>query len=338
MTHRTLWALIGLVLLFAGGLTGVLVDFGALKDTLACRGRYGLPEQLREPARPRGEPADFAEAVALNNQAVQLEWSDRSQVEEARELYRRAASMGLAVAEFNLANSYIQPGATREDYIEAASIHSRAADQGHPLAMMSLAQLLYRQDFGDLNRQLAAARSKNDQDASDRIFLLKRVDERLAISLMRKAAERGLPNAQYELAAMLRTLNREEEREAWLRRAAKQGHPYAQLEVSGYYAERKDYRTAARWLGKAAEAGVPQAQYSLATYYLKGLGVARDRAEAAYWFGRAAEKEPYVYPPDPRACLMPYLHSRRPSFTAPAVLNLRDRAAAELVKLRSETP
>ena len=148
----------------------------------------------------------------------------------------------------------------------------------------------------------------------------------------------GLPNAQYELAAMLRTLNREEEREAWLSRAAKQGHPYAQLELSGYHAERKDYRTASRWLGKAADAGVPQAQYSMAMYYLKGLGVARDRGEAAYWLARAAEKEPYVYPPDPRPCLMPYLHSRRPSFTVPEAPNLRDRAAAELAKLRSETP
>ena len=193
MTHRTLWALLGLVLLIAGGLTGVLVDFGALKDALACRGRYGLPEQLREPARPPGEPTDFAEAVTLNNQAVQLEWADRSRVGEARALYRRAASMGLAVAEFNLANSYIQPGASREDYVEAARIHWRAADQGHPLAMISLAQLLYRQDFGDLNTQLASAPNKNDHDASDRIHLLKRVEESLAVSLMREAAERGLP-------------------------------------------------------------------------------------------------------------------------------------------------
>ena len=47
--------------------------------------------------------------------------------------------MGLAVAEFNLADSYIQPGASRGDYVEAARIHWRAADQGHPLAMISLA-------------------------------------------------------------------------------------------------------------------------------------------------------------------------------------------------------
>ena len=54
--------------------------------------------------------------------------------------------------------------------------------------------------------------------------------------------------------------------------------------------ERGDYATAYReWL-PLAEQGDAEAQFKLGVMYMNGHGVQQDYAEAATWFGRAAEQ------------------------------------------------
>jgi hypothetical protein len=50
----------------------------------------------------------------------------------------------------------------------------------------------------------------------------------------------------------------------------------------------RDYAQAADWYRKAAEQNHALAQFNLGTMYANGQGVARDDAQSAVWFGRAA--------------------------------------------------
>ena len=50
----------------------------------------------------------------------------------------------------------------------------------------------------------------------------------------------------------------------------------------------RDYAEAAKWYRKAAEQGHADAQYFLGSLYYNGQGVAQDEAEAERWFRKAA--------------------------------------------------
>lgn len=79
----------------------------------------------------------------------------------------------------------------------------------------------------------------------------------------RKAAEKGVADAQFVLGAM-----------------------YA----NGQGVER-DYNEAAAWYRKAADQGYAKAQYNLGRMYISGQGVPYDYLQAVKWFNRAAEQD-----------------------------------------------
>jgi len=82
------------------------------------------------------------------------------------------------------------------------------------------------------------------------------------IEVLRKRAERGLPDAQTQLG---------------LAYDSGEGVP-------------KDPAIAAEWYRKAAEQGYAEAQHNLAVSYYHGEGVPKDFARAAEWFRKAAEQ------------------------------------------------
>jgi hypothetical protein len=79
----------------------------------------------------------------------------------------------------------------------------------------------------------------------------------------------------------------------WYRRAAEQGLPSAQFNVGYGYAYgigvEKDEAEAARWFERAATAGHGMAQESLGLAYLVGRGVEKDETRALMWLELAAE-------------------------------------------------
>ena len=87
------------------------------------------------------------------------------------------------------------------------------------------------------------------------------VDLPRAVVLYQAAAEKGLANAQNNLAIAY---------------YAGQGVPV-------------DYALAAKWAQKAADGGSPDSPYVLAVLYRDGQGVARDPAKSAEWMQKAAE-------------------------------------------------
>ncbi len=86
----------------------------------------------------------------------------------------------------------------------------------------------------------------------------------------------------------------ESEAVKWIRRAADQGDAEAQFELGGMYSigagVPQDYAETARWYGRAAEQGYVDAQFLLWMVHHEGRGVPRDPVEAARWLRMAAEQ------------------------------------------------
>jgi localization factor PodJL len=76
-----------------------------------------------------------------------------------------------------------------------------------------------------------------------------------------------------------------------LRQAAANGDAQAQFVVATHYMNgenvTRDFAQAAFWYGKAAEAGLAPAQYRVATLYERGKGVAKDAKAALGWYEKA---------------------------------------------------
>ena len=114
----------------------------------------------------------------------------------------------------------------------------------------------------------------------------------------RGAAERGDPEAQYNLAVLYeqgRGYPHDPAQAAeWYRKAAEQGFTQAQYNLGSLYADgqgvEQDLAQAADWYRKAAEQGLKEAQHDLAVLYDLGEGVGQDKAEAARLFQLAAEQ------------------------------------------------
>ena len=113
-----------------------------------------------------------------------------------------------------------------------------------------------------------------------------------ATILLRRAAEQGVPAAQYRFAKLLETgegveLDLEAARR-WTERAANAGHRRAMhnLAVMYYYGSGapRDFETAARWFQEAALLGLGDSQFNLALLFESGQGVPMSLADAYAWY------------------------------------------------------
>ena len=131
-------------------------------------------------------------------------------------------------------------------------------------------------------------------------------NSKVATKWLRKAAEQGNSDAQYEYGKSLAVLfddrlRKTEEREGvdWLRKASNDGYAEAQYYL-GYYLlwyhdTREDISDSIsvegiRWLRQAAEQDHVKAQELLAYSYWAGDGVEANDTEAAKWYRAAAEQ------------------------------------------------
>lgn len=131
---------------------------------------------------------------------------------------------------------------------------------------------------------------------ADAVSLLEAKD-RAGIAPLRKAANLGLPKAQFVLAKMYEMgeggLKKDPtEARRWYERAAQGGDASAMHNV-GLFASRgqggpQNWTTAANWFRKAAEAGLVDSQFNMGRLYEKGTGVAQNPAEAYRWYLIAA--------------------------------------------------
>lgn len=130
---------------------------------------------------------------------------------------------------------------------------------------------------------------------ADAVRRLKAKDPQ-GVPQLKKAAEAGLPAAQFHLARLYESGEgvRKDETEArrWTEQAARGGDPKAMHNLALFYFEgaggQKDTAAAAQWFRRAAEKGVTDSQYNLGRLYEEGYGVAKNPSEAYRWYQLAA--------------------------------------------------
>jgi|CXWL01.1.fsa_nt_gi localization factor PodJL len=118
------------------------------------------------------------------------------------------------------------------------------------------------------------------------------------VTLLRRAADRGMAMAQYRLAKLYErgegvgadlALARQ-----WTERAAGAGNRRAMHDLGVYFARGEgaplDEAAAFRWFRQAAELGVADSQYNLGVLYQQGRGVGASASEAMFWFLVAARQ------------------------------------------------
>lgn len=125
-------------------------------------------------------------------------------------------------------------------------------------------------------------------------------------SVLRRLAENGNPDAQFELGIRFlggEGVEKDEKKAAeWLQKSADQHNLPAMNALGTLYEEGvgvgKDEKRAFEWYEKAARYGFALAQQNLAECYENGKGVAKNADEAMKWLERAAHQD---FPPSQAA-------------------------------------
>ena len=114
------------------------------------------------------------------------------------------------------------------------------------------------------------------------------------ISSIKKLAEKGDSQAQFELASEYHKNQKFKLAFKWLLEASNSGHSKAQLNLSSLYFNGegipKDVDEAVKWLTKSGEQGIKQAQVHLNLLYHRGTEVPQNYEKAAYWAEKAAKQ------------------------------------------------
>jgi len=127
-----------------------------------------------KPKAEGGDPEAMTNIGVLYNLGLGVKRDDQ----EAAAWYGKAAQLGFALAQFDLANLYYDGQGVDRDRKQAARWYTAAAKGGHPKAQLYLAQMY-----------------ENGEGVDE--------DQAAALTWYQKAADQGLPEAQYTLGKKL---------------------------------------------------------------------------------------------------------------------------------------
>lgn len=227
--------------------------------------------------------------------------------------FRKAAEMGLAAAQFNVGFFYENGHGVSQNCQEAVKWYKMAAEKGYEESYVNLGNIYYFGREGvNINKSEALkwylkfvnnpkSRIESMAYTSAQNNLGAIYDEQgnyaEALKWFRKAAEQGLPHAQYNLGLMYDQgkgiVKDPSEAIKWFTKAAIQGHDGAQYNLGCAYRDgegiKQNFVESNKWYLKAAEQGYAEAQTSIGFSYLEGRGgFARDSQKALEWFQKAA--------------------------------------------------
>ncbi|MDJ1158261.1 tetratricopeptide repeat protein [Chelatococcus sp. SYSU_G07232] len=225
---------------------------------------------LREATARLGGNPDDAVAMTLLGELYAQGLGVAQDPGKAADWYRLAHAKGNADATFALAMLTLQGRGATKDEKAGLALLEEAAGKGHPLASYNLAVVLI-------------GRGKPE-------------DMKRAATLVTRAAEMEVADAQYALAVLMREgrgVNKDPvEAAIWMSRAAGNGHIAAQVEYAimlfNGEGTTRDETAAARLFASAAARGNAIAQNRLARILAAGRGLPRNLVEAASWHILAA--------------------------------------------------
>ena len=178
--------------------------------------------------------------------------------------WKAAADSGHAEAQFDLGVLYAQGLGVRRDLTEAAFWYRRSAEQGNAEAEFALGQMYSRgwgvpRDEADAIRWLQMANSvESDGPPTD----------------WANVEGYGMPRDDQQAAY-------------WYQKAAEKGHPEAEFNLARLYAGghgvKKDEEQAARWVSASATQGFTPAMSNLGSRFATGNGVAQNTKRAYFW-------------------------------------------------------
>lgn len=229
----------------------------------------------------KGVRQDFKEAVNWYRKAAEQGYSNaqsnlgsmyyegkgvKKDVAEAASWYRKSAEGGWIIGQLNLANLYVAGEGVPKDYVSAYMWHSLAASSGDATGKQMLdaiAGKMKSEEIGEAKRRVQEWSKSHaaSRDLGGGVYVTEKKaskDDEQAAQQLKRAAERGDPDAQSRLAEV-------------------------------YYRVR-DYKTAFAWFLKSADQGYARGQYNLGVMYMEGSGTPKDESEAVKWFLKAAEQ------------------------------------------------
>lgn len=172
--------------------------------------------------------------------------------------------------------------------IEALRPYVALQQSGDLSGIASTAELAKNATAGDASAQHAyAVRLLTGQQV--------KADPASGLAWLRKSADLGYPDAQYDLGIQLSRSDDPDYAQAlqWLQRAAASGHARAQYAIGQMKAEglgvEKNEREAVRWYRQAADSGLATAEYAMGYATSEGAGIQKDDPDAMDWFRKAAQ-------------------------------------------------
>ncbi|MBI2806128.1 MAG: SEL1-like repeat protein [Planctomycetes bacterium] len=191
---------------------------------------------------------------------------------------KTAAEQGDAQAQFKLGVMYHLGIGNLSDIGEAVKWLRKSAEQGNVKALNYL-YIYSRQSFPDAPRPL-------------------NIDETEAFSWVKKAAEKGDKDSQFDLGYAYENgkganqfgkgvPNDATQAKAWYEKAASQGDVRAEFGLALLFDRLKNQADSLQWLKKAAGHGHANAQFLLGVEYECGVVVPKDFAEAKRWYEKA---------------------------------------------------
>jgi TPR repeat protein len=231
------------------------------------RGYYLTALRLATPLALAGNPAAQTLIAEIYSRGLGV----KPDLVTAMEWYEKASEQKVPEATFQLAMILLDGGPELGDRERAYELMKQAADTGHRLAQFNYAQM-----------------------SIERVAGTRGFEE--AVRYYERAAEAGLPEAQYAMAQVRmrgadgKTIDGAKVRE-WLEKAASQGFDTAQIDLGTWLVEHggsaAEQEKGFGWLMRAARAGNPAAQNRVAKLYRAGVGVEADRVQSAVWYLRA---------------------------------------------------
>lgn len=204
----------------------------------------------------------------------------------------RASEQGMVAARLRLGDVYYADGPLH-DRNQATRWYRLASEAGDAEATLRVAMLqseaCTRSAMEQSGTYQAAQRSGVRIGASD-------LASESSITILLRAAEHGVADAQYKLGALYQARSGEGDPELaahWFERAARQGHGEAQFALAYLLSAsllESDHKSAYEWLHQAAENGVAQAQFTLGSLLEAGEGSGRDLDAALRWYSMAGAK------------------------------------------------
>jgi len=228
--------------------------------------------------------------------------------DKAFQLYKEAADKGNAEAQFNVAEYYYkfyneEIVLSVEDksnaFKKAAEYYEKAALQDHAKAQYTYYKLYHElkeekelEDY--LNEGLKEEKREHFLDNLISVF-----DQDKALIYLKRAAEHGNADAQYQLGRCYdygKGIEKDPEKTfQWYMKASEQGYSKAQYDLGtcyeeGYGTEEKP-EEAFKWYMEAAKQGDFNAQYEVGRCFIQGYGTKKMPEKAFKWYMKAAEQD-----------------------------------------------